>query len=259
MPDHIPKFRAEQLRAAVIEEYRQVAINPGGNFHFNMGRPLAEKLGYEPSLLDGVPESAIEVFAGVGNPFSMGLPAPGERVADLGSGGGMDALIAARLVGTEGTVTGIDMTQEMRERATVAARQMGAENVSFVEGLVEDQPLKDGSIDLVISNGVINLCLDKHAAFAEIYRVLKPGGRLQIADVLLDKPVSPVSRDLIFLWAECVAGGVPEADYTAAMRAAGFEQVEVVNSYDVFRDAAVAPKAEEYGARGYDIRAVKPD
>ena len=113
-------------------------------------------------------------------------------------------------------------------------------------------------MDLIISNGVINLCLDKHAAFAEIYRVLRPGGRLQIADVLLDKPVSPVSRDLIFLWAECVAGGVLEDDYTAIVRAAGFQQVEVVNSYDVFRDAAVAPKAEEYGARGYDIRAVKP-
>ncbi len=258
LQDRLPKFRAEQLREAVSEEYRKVAINPGGGFHFNMGRPLAEKLGYEPALLDGVPESSIEAFAGVGNPFSMGLPALGERVADLGSGSGMDALIAARLVGTGGTVTGIDMTREMRERATGGARQMGAENVSFVGGLVEDQPLPDDSMDLVISNGVINLCLDKHAAFAETHRVLKPGGRLQIADVLLDRPVSPVSRDLIFLWAECVAGGIPADDYTAAMRAAGFEQVEVVNSYDVFRDAAVAPKAEEYGARGYDIRAVKP-
>lgn len=223
-----------------------------------MGRPLAENLGYDQALLDGIPDSAIEAFAGVGNPFSMGLPAPEEHVADLGSGGGMDALIAARLVGADGAVTGIDMTQEMRGRASDAARQMGAANVEFVDGLVEDQPLPDAAVDLVISNGVINLCMDKQAAFAEIYRVLKPGGRLQIADVLLDRPVSPVARDLIFLWAECVAGGVPEEDYTAIMRAAGFEQVEVVNSYDVFRDAAVEPRAEEYGARGYDIRAVKP-
>lgn len=259
MTERKPKFRAEQLRAAVIDEYREVAINPGAGFHFNMGRPLAEKLGYDASLLDGIPESAIEAFAGVGNPFSMGLPAPGERVADLGSGGGMDAIIAARAVGPEGTVIGVDMTPEMLERATSSARQTGVANVEFVQGLVEDQPVQDASIDLAISNGVINLCPEKPDAFAEIFRVLRPGGRLQIADVLLDKPVSPVSRDLIFLWAECVAGGVPEDDYIAAMRGAGFEQIETVNSYDVFRDAAVEPKADEYGARGYDIRAVKPE
>ena len=253
----MPKFRAEQLRKAVTEQYREVAITPAGGFHFNTGLALTENLGYDPKLLDCVPESANEAFAGVRNPFSIDLPTTGERVVDLGSGGGMDALIAALLVGNQGTVTGIDMTAEMRERATVAARQMGVGNVSFVEGLVEDQPLPDASIDLVISNGVINLCLDKRAAFAEIYRVLRPGSRLRIADVLLDEPVSPRARDLIFLWTECVAGGVPENDYVATMRAAGFEQVEVVTSYDVFRDAAVAPKADESGARGYDIRAVK--
>ena len=170
----------------------------------------------------------------------------------------MDALIASRLVGESGSVSGVDMTAEMRARATRAAELMRARNVQFVEGYVEDLPLEDASVDVVISNGVINLCPDKGAAFDEIFRVLRPGGRVQIADVLLERPVSPVSRDLIFLWAECVAGAVPQDDYISVMEAAGLQQIDVAHSYDVFRDADVEPKAREYGARGYDIRAVKP-
>ena len=258
MTDSAPKFKTAQLREAIVHEYEQVASDPDSGFHFNTGREVAERFGYTSGMLDGIPESATAAFAGVGNPFSLGPLQTGENVVDLGSGGGMDVLIASRLVGESGSVTGVDMTAKMRARATGAADLMGSRNVRFVEGFLEDLPLNDASIDVVISNGVINLCLDKSVVFGEIFRILKPGGRIQIADILLERPVPNLTRDLIFLWAQCVAGAVPQDDYVSIMTAAGFQKILVAHSHDTFQDAEVEPRAREFGARGYDIRAVKP-
>jgi SAM-dependent methyltransferase len=190
----------EVLRAAIQEEYRTVAREPERGFHFHTGRPLTRILGYEPEWLDGVPEAAIESFAGTGNPFSLGALRPGERVLDLGSGAGMDALIAARMVGPEGRVVGVDMTPAMLEKARGAAREGGAANVDFREGFAEELPVPDGWADVVISNGVFNLFPDKPRALAEMRRVLGPDGRLQIADILVERAVPENAKERIDLW-----------------------------------------------------------
>jgi len=154
------------LRDEVKAKYRDVAVNPHGTFHFHTGRPLARRLGYDDTIIARMPESAIEAFAGVGNPFSQGALKPGERVIDLGSGGGFDCFVAAEQVGTEGRVVGVDMTDEMLERSRAAATAMGLANVEFRRGIIEDLPVEDGWADVVISNGVINLCADKHRVFS---------------------------------------------------------------------------------------------
>jgi arsenite methyltransferase len=167
--------------------------------HLPDRRAWAEDLDY-PAELRGVPERAVESFAGVANPFSLGRLSPGERVLDLGSGAGTDSLVAAQMVGSSGSVTGIDMTPEMLAKARTAAQELGATNVEFVEGEIEHLPFPDGSFDVVISNGVIDLVPDKDAVFSEIYRVLAPGGRIQIADVTIQTPVSEEGRRNINLW-----------------------------------------------------------
>ena len=187
------------LKSEIKKTYASVSREPELDFIFPTGRGWAEDLDY-PSELAGVPESAVESFAGVANPFSLGRLAPGERVLDLGSGAGTDSLVAAQMVGPQGSVTGIDMTPEMLENARASAAEMGADNVSFVEGEVERLPFADGSFDVVISNGVIDLVPDKDAVFGEIFRVLAPGGRLQIADVTIQQPVSEEARRNIDLW-----------------------------------------------------------
>ena len=156
-------------------------------------------MGYPPELAR-VPEGAVESFAGIANPWTLGRLEQGERVLDLGSGAGTDSLIAAQMVGPAGSVTGIDMTTEMLEKARAAAADLGADNVTFVEGEVERLPFADESFDVVISNGVIDLVPDKDAAFSEIHRVLRPGGRIQIADVTIQKPVSEEGKRNIDLW-----------------------------------------------------------
>jgi len=187
------------LRCEIKKTYASVSQEPERDFIFPTGRRWAEDLGY-PSDLANVPESAVESFAGVANPFSLGRLAPGERVLDLGSGAGTDSLIAAQMVGPEGSVVGIDMTPEMLDKARASAAAMGAGNVEFVQGEVERLPFADASFDVVISNGVIDLVPDKDAVFGELYRVLAPGGRLQIADVTIQKPVSEAGRRNIDLW-----------------------------------------------------------
>ena len=188
------------LRAEVKAKYQEVAVDPHGSFHFHTGRPLAKRLGYDDSVVDALPDAAVESFAGVGNPFSLQGLSPGERVVDLGSGGGFDVFVAARQVGPEGRVVGIDMTEEMLQKARTTAADMGATNVEFREGLIEEMPVEDGWADVVISNGVINLCPDKEAVFYEINRVLKPGGRLQFADIANGAPVPESARQNIDLW-----------------------------------------------------------
>ena len=187
------------LKREIKKTYASVSREPELDFIFPTGRAWAEDLDYPPELA-GVPESAVESFAGVANPFSLGRLAPGERVLDLGSGAGTDSLVAAQMVGPQGSVTGIDMTPEMLEKARASAAAMGADNVRFVEGEVEQLPFADGSFDVVISNGVIDLVPDKDAVFGELFRVLAPGGRLQIADVTIQQPVSEEGRRNIDLW-----------------------------------------------------------
>jgi arsenite methyltransferase len=189
----------ELLKSEIKKTYSSVSREPERDFIFPTGRAWAEDLGY-PDELANVPESAIESFAGVANPWTMGRLATGERVLDLGSGAGTDSLVAAQMVGPAGHVTGVDMTPEMLAKARSAATTMGVANVEFVEGEAERLPFADASFDVVISNGVIDLVPDKDAVFAELYRVLAPGGRMQIADVTIQNPVSEEGRRKIDLW-----------------------------------------------------------
>jgi arsenite methyltransferase len=188
------------LRAAIQEEYAEVASHPEKGFHFHTGRPLACMLEYADEWLIGIPESSIQSFAGTGNPFSIGELRPGERVMDVGCGAGIDSLIAAKKVGPEGRVIGVDMTPSMLEKARQAAKQMGLANVEFKEGYGEALPVEDGWADVVLSNGVLNLMPDKAAALEEMSRVLKPSGRLQIGDILVQKAVPESAKRKIDLW-----------------------------------------------------------
>jgi arsenite methyltransferase len=190
----------ETLRHAIQEEYEVVATDPGRGFHFHTGRPLARMLGYRDEWLDGVPEGSIESFAGTGNPFSLGELWSGERVVDIGSGAGIDSIIAARMVAPDGQVIGVDMTPAMVEKASRSAAAAGMTNVEFRQGYAESLPVESGWADVVISNGVLNLMPDKPAALAEMGRVLKPGGRLQIGDILVQKAVPESARRKIDLW-----------------------------------------------------------
>jgi arsenite methyltransferase len=189
-----------ELREEVRKKYREVAVEPDGNYHFHTGRPLARRLGYDASIVDPMPDAAVESFAGVGNPFSLRPLAAGERVVDIGSGGGFDCFVAAQQVGPGGHVIGIDMTEEMLDKSRETARTMALEHVEFREGIIEAMPVEDGWADVVISNGVINLCADKRGVFAEIDRVLKPGGHLQFADIANGKPVPEAAVNNIDLW-----------------------------------------------------------
>ena len=188
------------LREQVRQKYREVALEPTQTFHFHTGRDLAHRLGYDDALVDQLPDRAVESFAGVGHPFSLHPIAPGERVVDIGSGAGFDSFIAAMQTGSAGRVVGIDMTSEMlsKSRDTADALELGT--VEFREGLAESLPVETGWADAVISNGVINLCADKQAVFAEIHRVLRPGGRLQFADIANGRPVPPEALRDIDLW-----------------------------------------------------------
>lgn len=190
----------DALREQVREKYREVAVDPGHTFHFHTGRPLAARLGYDTAAVDALPERAVESFAGVGNPFSLRSLGSGERVVDVGSGAGFDSFIAAGQVGPDGQVVGVDMTAEMLQKSRSTAEALGFGHVEFREGLAEQIPVEDGWADVVISNGVINLCADKKAAFEEIHRVLRPGGRLQFADIANGRPVPPDALRDIDLW-----------------------------------------------------------
>ena len=190
----------EALRTQVRGKYREVAVDPGASFHFHTGRDLARRLGYDAAAVGTLPDRAVESFAGVGNPFSLRPLAPGEKVVDVGSGAGFDSFIAAGQVGASGQVVGVDMTPEMLKKSRETASALGLDHVEFREGLAEALPVGDGWADVVISNGVINLCADKQTVFAEIHRVLRPGGVLQFADIANGRPVPPEALRDIDLW-----------------------------------------------------------
>jgi SAM-dependent methyltransferase len=196
-----PQIFVDTLRAEVSEEYSVVAKDPQQGFHFHTGRRLAGMLGYKDELLDQFPERVIESFAGTGNVFNLGKLKPGEYVIDVGCGAGLDSLIAARMVGKEGKVIGVDMTPEMIAKARQNAADVGMSNVEFIQDYSEELPVPSEWADVVISNGAINLSPDKDAVFSEMFRVLKPGGRLQIVDILVQKPVPTNAKNNLDLWA----------------------------------------------------------
>jgi SAM-dependent methyltransferase len=252
--------KKEFIFKAVEEMYTDVASRPGAVFHFPTGRLACLFVGYPAAQLDCLPEEATESFAGVGYPFSADVIRPGDTVLDIGSGSGTDTLIAAMLTGPSGVVHGLDMTPAMREKLQriVTAKQIG--HVRVIEGNAEHIPLPDASVDVVTSNGVLNLVPDKPAAFGEIARVLKPGGRLQISDIALRVPVSEQSRADPRLWAECVVGAITEDDYVSLLRAVGLS-VEVFRDMDYFAgsvNASTRRAAHALGAHAIVMRGCKP-
>ena len=252
---HPPAVDLDELRASIRAEYAAVAAEPDRGFHFHTGYRLAAILGYPEEWIAALPPGAVASMAGTGNPFTLGEIQPGERVVDCGSGAGTDALIAARLVGPSGRVIGIDMTPEMIAKARISAVEAGLTNVEFREGVLEALPVATGWADVVISNGVLNLVPDKAAALVELYRVLRPGGRLQAADIVLERPVSASSKQDVSLWTGCIAGALLADELRELIAAAGFTTVEVVPGGDVFAGAPQASNAAAYGTRGAGIRA----
>ena len=252
---HQPAVDIEALRASIRAEYAAVASEPDRGFHFHTGYRLAAILGYPQEWIESLPRGAVVSMAGTGNPFALGDIRPGEHVVDCGSGAGADALIAARLVGPTGQVIGVDMTPEMLATARGNAVEAGLANVEFREGLLEALPVETGWADVVISNGVLNLVPDKAAALAEMHRVLRPGGRLQAADIVLDRAVSATSKQDVSLWTGCIAGGLLADEFLALIAEAGFADVELVRGDDVFAGAPQQSSAADFGTRGAGIRA----
>jgi ubiquinone/menaquinone biosynthesis C-methylase UbiE len=254
-------YNKEQIFHAVSAMYTDVANSPAKLFHFPTGRPACLFVGYPEALIDVVPETAVESFAGVGYPFEVRAICVGNLVLDVGSGSGTDALIAANLVGPQGKVWGLDMTGAMLEKAQANATKMGTSHVEFLEGNAEKIPLPDRSVDVVTSNGVLNLVPDKFRAFSEIFRVLGPGGRIQISDIVLNRPILSKSRENPMLWAECIVGAVLENEYVEMLRAVGFKDVRVIRSLDYFSKSS-EPETQEvaaiYGAKSVTLRGRKP-
>lgn len=258
------------LRDEVRHKYREVALQPDAEHHFHTGRRLAAHLGYPQEWTAELPDRTVESFAGIANPFALRQLEPGERVVDVGSGAGFDSFIAARQVGDDGQVVGVDMTDEMLEEARANAREAGVDNVEFLRGEIEDLPLPDASVDVVISNCVINLSTDKPRVLEEAHRVLRPGGRFAVADVVVRGPVPEPLRRSMELWVGCVAGALEEDEYRRLLGEAGFESVEIepTRVYDpsdaegFLRDAGIDP--DELGSEFEEsfmsafVRARKP-
>ena len=258
MTGHALAVEPGALRASVREKYRHVALTPLGAFHFHTGRPLAARLGYDPRVVAGLPDRAVESFAGVANPFSCRPLCQGDRVVDVGSGGGFDSIVAAHLVGGDGRVVGVDMTPEMLAKSRETARLLGLDHVDFRQGLAEDLPIDDGWADVVISNGVLNLVADKARAFGEIFRVLRSGGRLQFADIAVGRAVPDEAVRNIDLWTDCIAGGLSCDRWQATLRDAGFVDITVGPPVDTFGGAPGEANARAFEVFGYPFLARKP-
>lgn len=224
----------KELENAVQEMYEEVASFPDQEFHFPTGKNSCLNLGYPGEELEAVPDSAIDPFAGVGYPFLADTIRKGDTVVDIGSGSGLDAIIAALKTGPDGQVWGIDITPAMIKKARENIKKTDLDNIQIIEGRAIDIPLNDESMNVVTSNGVINLVPDKKKAFEEIYRILKPGGHIQISDIVLTKPVSEKSKSNAQLWAECIVGAEPVEVYLDLIREAGFKNVTVIDRLDYF-------------------------
>jgi arsenite methyltransferase len=247
----------DELETKVKDMYRHVAQRPEDRFHFELGAPVALAVGYDADRLSDVPAGAVESFAGVGYFFDLADLGPGETVVDLGSGSGMDAFYAAALVGATGRVYGVDFTPEQLDKARRLAAEAGFHQVEFCEGRIEAIPLADASVDCVISNGVINLCPDKNAVFAEAARVLKPGGRLAIADIVTDQPLSEAIVCNADLWASCIGGAAQQELYLKAIEAAGLTIARHrANAYQFISDQARSASAK-YGVKSVSVLAIK--
>ncbi len=246
------------LRDHIRAMYREVAQQPDGDFHFELGRPVAERLGYPAEWLDAVPPEALASFAGVGHMLDLAAIEPGDTVLDLGSGSGTDAFVAAHLTGPTGRVTGVDMTDAQLAKARRLRDGLGADHIRFVEGLIEDPPVEAGSVDVVISNGVVNLVPDKDAVFQAVARALRPGGRLAIADIVSARELIERTRRNVALWAACIAGAATHDNYLGAIERAGL-RVEAVraNAYSFLSPRARAA-AEKYGVTSVTVLATKP-
>jgi SAM-dependent methyltransferase len=252
-------FDPKELESKVKAMYRSVAENPHGKFHFEMGRAMAERLGYAPADLDRIPQEAIESFAGVGYYFHLADLKPGETVVDLGSGSGMDTFVAALKVGPSGKVIGVDMTDEQRAKAERLRDRDGFRNVSYLKGYIENVPVPAGSVDAVISNGVINLAVDKSAVFRETARLLKRGGRLAISDIVTEVqlPDSIVCNST--LWAACIGGAAQQDNYGRLIEAAGLNVVNVEDNptYQFISDNARGA-SKKFGVKSISLLATKP-
>ena len=245
------------LETKVRDMYRLVAQEPRGNFHFELGRGLALRLGYDATQLSAIPSQAVDSFAGVGHVLDLADLLPGERVVDLGSGSGMDAFYAARLVGPTGRVTGIDFTAEQLAKARGLAKDTGTKQVQFREGRIERLPLLDADVDCVISNGVINLVPDKPAVFAEAARVLRRGGRLAIADIVTEEPLTEAIVCNVDLWASCIGGAPQQESYLTAIEDAGLVIRQVrTNPYEFLSDQA-RYASRQYGVKSISLVAIK--
>ena len=252
-------FDAKDLEAKVKAMYRSVADDPHGEFHFEMGRALAERLGYAPADLDRIPAEAIESFAGVGYYFHLADLKEGETVIDLGSGSGMDTFVAALKVGSRGRVIGIDMTDEQRAKAERLRDRDGLRNVTYLKGYIEEVPLPDGTADVVISNGVINLAPDKSKVFREAARLLKSGGRFAISDIVTEVqlPESIVCNST--LWAACIGGAAQQDNYRGQIATAALHVVTVQDNpaYQFISDNAKGA-SKKFGVKSVSLLAVKP-
>ncbi len=251
-------FDPRDLEVKVKAMYRDVAEHPDGEFHFEMGRALAERLGYAPAELDAVPQEAIASFAGVGHYFHLADLQPGECVVDLGSGSGMDSFIAANRVGPNGRVIGIDMTDEQLAKAERLARQGAFAQVEFRKGYIEDVDLADGIADAVISNGVINLSADKARVFETAARLLRRGGRLAISDIVTEDPLPDGVVGNADLWAACIGGAAQQDRYRALIEAAGLRvvRIEPNTAYRFLSENAQAA-CGKFGVRSVSLLAVK--
>ena len=247
----------EVLEAQVQDMYRQVAREEEAELHFAVGRQLAQRLGYPSELLDAIPAEALASFAGVGYHLDLAALAPGERVLDLGAGSGTDAFCAALQVGTTGSVVGIDFTDEQIAKATRLRDRDRFTQVEFLEASIDDLPFEDAAFDVVISNGVVNLSPVKHRVFAEAARVLRPGGRFAIADIVSGKALKERTRRNVELWAACIAGAIPRRSYVDTIEAAGFRVGEVrTNDYDFISERAL-DACSTYGVESISLTAVR--
>ncbi|OYR38458.1 methyltransferase domain-containing protein [Halorubrum sp. Hd13] len=248
----------DKLEREVKSIYQDVSESADAEFHFETGRDLAVRLGYDPDDLDYVPDAAIDSFAGVGYYFDLAALESGADVLDLGSGSGMDAFVAGLHVTETGAVTGIDMTTEQVEKANDLAADNGFHNVTFREGYIEDLPFEDASFDAVVSNGVINLSAEKRTVFEEANRVLKPGGQLALSDIISEQQMPESIKSDADLWAACIGGAEQIDSYTTFIEAAGFSVTEIRENtqYEFLSDRA-ANACEKYGVKSVTVGAMK--